>query len=448
MPILIAWVAATMLRPQLSPDQLDAWLIKDSKGQSCASCHSPDGIELTGFSKADISRRIARHQTGTTAASVLAVLSGRLDSKSDGLERRPLQPGAVLLPGSNPQRRDEQFLIELSKRYPALFKPIKTLAAAQAMQAAILAIDLPSLPIGIQMDRLSEDQAHGLDHASIADWFPDVPVFDTDEIRDEARAYIANPSEDTLRALDQKVVSIAKTRDPFTTLALDKYRSLLVLQHEMRTGHQVRDFPTGNPFWQVAEFGRVYHESDYKTLGVPEDIAQAKRMDTTLHDQMKQIRLPWYWLGWTRDPSLTKSGPMRETIRADYFCKYLEEDGPYMGHELFMLTRKLAEQNRSPIVVGEPWEIQYSFFLANTPLIQREPKIAQAQSLFRDLAVNSFKMSLLLLEKDLQTRKRTIRPVPQASQIKFLSQYLKDIGKPEDVLVNRVLVALKATPTH
>lgn len=420
------------------------WFAKDSKGQSCASCHSADGIEVRLFSEADIVRRTARHHTGATAEAIRAMVSKGTNSQAkNGREFRPMQPGGVVLAGANAAARDAAFLNLLVQRYPGLLKPVDSYLKALEFQRQVLAINLHDLPIGIQFNRLSEDSARGNDHASIANWFADIPTFDSDQIQPAAEGYLANPTEANLKALDAKVAALAKPKDQFAQLSLAKFRCLNVLQHEIRTRTRSSFLPEGNPFWQVAEVGRLFAESDWHTLGVPDEIAKAKQMDQTFGNQMKQLRLPWFWLGWIRDPSLTHSGLMRETLRADYFCQYLEQDGPYMSHELFMLTRKLAEQNRSPLLPDAPWEIQYSFFLANRPLIEREPKDGSVQNRFRQLARNSFMMSLYLLDHDIETRGKSIRPIPQMSQVKFLSQYLDSIGMPAKTLVDRVNNRLK-----
>ena len=449
MPAFISAVAAIILRPQnANITGLDAWFVQDVRGQSCASCHSPDGIELASFPDGDITRRISRHHQGATAEAIRRLIESRPHGNGSGLDIRPMQPKGLVLTGSNPIERDGAFLDNLEKYFPTLFKTIKNLKDAEAFEKAILDIDVRQLPVGIEMNRLSEDGAHGLEHASIANWFPDVAAFDSSLVRSEAEAYLKNPTTESLRQLDQKVVKVAKVNDAFSILSLQKYRALLVYQHELRTGQKVEVVPEGNPFWQVAEFGRVYAETDALSIHAPVEIANAKNMSMSLHDQMKQIRLPWYWLGWTRDPSVTKRLEMKETLRAEYFCRFLEADGPYMGHEAFMLTRKLAEQKRNPFRPNFPWEIQYSRFLLNTPLIQREPVDRNAKKLFRQFVTNSFKMSLLLLEKDLKEKKKSIRPIPQANQIKFLSQYLTDIKDPQTELVERVKKLLASTPEH
>lgn len=439
MTLTSALVVALLTRPHQSRSNLDAWFTKDVKGQSCASCHSVDGIELRSFLDVDIRRRTARHHQGEVANTIRNLIESHPKVTGEtGINLRPLQPGGKCLPGKTPAIRDNAFLLSLRSGYPSLFTPIQNLKDALVFQKAILDIDLNKVPIGIEMNRLSADGAHGSEYQTIANWIPDVTSFDSDLLRPELEAYYLQPTEEKLKQIDNKLLEIAKPSDGMTELALAKYRSLLLYQHELRTKKRTKFLPKNNPFWQVAEFARLYAESDPQLVRVPAEVVAAKKMSTTFRGQLKQLRLPWFWLGWIRDPSLTKSSQSKETVRAEYFTRFLEEDGPYMGHEAFMLSRKLAEQIRNPNYKGIPFEIQYSFFLTNTPLIEREPQDLKAKLLFRQLTANSFKMSLYLLESDLKKSNKAIRKVPQASQMKFIRQYLSDIKVPQKELIDRV----------
>jgi hypothetical protein len=432
-------LVAIFARPQQIQPNLDAWFKKDTKGQSCASCHSVDGIELRSFLDQDIRRRTARHHQGEVANVIRTQIGSHPKVSGEvGINLRPLQPAGRALPGKTPTIRDNAFLVSLKSKHPTLFSPIQNLKDALTFQRTILKIDLKQVPIGIEMNRLSSDGEHGSEYQTIANWFPDVASFDSDILRPELEAYYKNPTDELLSQIDNKLLSISKPIDGITELALAKYRSLMVYQHELRTKKTSQFLPKNNPFWQVADFARLYAESDPQLVRVPEDIAIAKNMTSTFRNQLKQLRLPWFWLGWIRDPSLTKSSQSKETVRAEYFSRFLEEDGPYIGHEAFMLSRKLAEQTRNPHYKGIPFEIQYSFFLTNTPLIEREPKDPKSKALFRQLTANSFKMSLYLLERDLKKNSKAIRKVPQASQMKFIRQYFSDIKKSQDELIDRV----------
>ncbi|MEI8281510.1 MAG: hypothetical protein WCG75_03800 [Armatimonadota bacterium] len=445
---MTSWlVALAAAGSQGRNSSLDAWFLKDAKGQSCASCHSVDGIELRGFSEADLSRRMARHHPSDVAVKIRAILAVDGSSKS-GLETRPLQPGGTVLAGATPIDRDNAFLGQLRTKFANLFRPVQTLADALAFQRAILTIDLSKLPIGIPLNRLSEDGFHGENHRSIANWFPDVVTFDSDQLRPELEKYRADPSDFNLAEVDKKLMAIATVNFPFAELSLAKYRCLMVYQHELRTGRTPGFLLMGNPFWLVGEFGRTYPDADPIAVRIPEEIATAKAMPQSYKDQLKELRLPWFWLGWIFDPSLTKTSQSKETVRGDYFCRSLEEDGPYIGHEIFMLSRKLAEQTRNPLYAKIPFEIQYSFFLTNTPLIEREPKDATAKEIFRQLTANSFRMSLFLLRDDLTRTNRALHAVPQANQIQYMRKYLEAIGSPEAGLIDSTLKLLKSAKVN
>ena len=314
--LLASSLVVVLLRPQVDRPNLDAWFHKDSKGQSCASCHSADGIELRSFADMDIRRRTSRHHTGETATGVLSLLASHPKVETgNGIDIRPMQPGGKVLAGKTTAERDRSFLINLQLLHPALFVPVRTHDQALAFQKEVLSIDVRQLPIGIELNRISEDGFHGPGHQSIADWLPDVPTFDSDLLRPELEAYRTNPTEKNLELIDNKLATIVKANDAFSGLSLAKYRALLVYQHELRTKSLTGFLPKENPFWQIGEFGRFYAEADPITVNAPADIISAKNLTSTFKAQLKQLRLPWFWLGWTRDPSLTKSGRDKPTDR-------------------------------------------------------------------------------------------------------------------------------------
>jgi|GEM_PF-2248684 len=438
--VALAGVFLTAPDPQL----LAAWRTPDSKGAACASCHSPDGIELSafGFDREDLLRRASRHLDADRQKLVLElILSGRakLGPTADPMKVRPMQPGGSVLPGASAPERDAVFVAQLERLVPLLSGDrVRSLSDARKVAAQVLAVDLKSLPVGIEMNRLSEDGFHGEEHASLASWIPDVPMPTTPEVVAAQQRYLDAPSESSLRDLDALVCKEFKPTSAIQTLALAKYRSLLVLQHRLRTPTVTgNDMPDGNPFWQIAEVGRQYGESGASQLALPGDVAQAKTAGPKIGDQMKALRLPWYWLGWIADPSLQRSGSLKETKRADYFSMTLMHDGPYPGHAAFMLLRKLLQQAE-----GRPFEIQFSFFVLERPLIEREPSDLAARAKFRRLAGNAFRTCLWLLADDLERRKQTIFPESQALQIRTLETYLKAIGEPEEKLTERTLKLL------
>mgnify|MGYP001102033955 FL=1 len=218
--------------------ELTAWRTPDSKGAACASCHSPDGIELSayGFGSTDIVRRASAHLNESNRALVLKqVLGGRKALPKQSVltpEDRPMQPGGVVLPGNSPEERDVALLMELRELVPALFnKPIQTASEAKVAASKILSLDLRSVRVGIIMNRLSEDGFHGPEHASLANWIPDVAIPISPVFIAAQEAYLDCPTPATLALLDEAARRAFTPKSPIESLSLAKYRCLLVMQH-------------------------------------------------------------------------------------------------------------------------------------------------------------------------------------------------------------------------
>src|SRR5262249_17874026 len=153
---------------------------------------------------------------------------------------------------------------------------------------------------------------------------------------------LASPSRENLLALD-RIVSRVPPRSAFEQLATAKYRSLLLLQDSIRQhgakGAELSSINlvgSGNPFWEVAEVAHHTSQGDSRMLSIPDSVLTKKQIP--LGEQMRELRLPWYWTGWTLDPSLLhmESGLSRTTVRGDYFTHFLWTDGPYPIHMTFM----------------------------------------------------------------------------------------------------------------
>lgn len=438
---------ATLPRQAADPG-LSAWRTPDKFGHSCASCHSPDGIELAryGFSREDLVRRAAVHLSGEQQAEVVQFILRQRSTlqipAADPMTARPMQPGGHVLLGDSAEARDGAFVASLAQRAPLLSgKRINSLAGAKAIRNEVLALDLSQLPVGIEMNRLSEDGFHGNEHASLAHWIPDVPVVTTEAELAAEDSYLQHPTDAAYAALDQLVAESAPKSTPIQALAVAKFRSLLSLQHQLRTAAQPPQ-TSDNPFWQVAEVARTSEMFNGSQFGLQPDLNAAKSSGPAYPEQMRQMRLPWYWLGWIHDPALTHSGGRGETRRADYFTQTLQRDGPYPAHSVFMLLRKLCEQQRTPST--RPFEIQFSLLLLNTPLVAQEPKDAVMRVGFRRLAGNAFRTVLYLLRESLQTTGMVKLRESQMLQVRQIDAYLNAIGEPERKLVDETTKLMNA----
>lgn len=446
---MIAWVLA-FSPPRLPDPGLLAWRTPDSRGRACSSCHSPDGIELASyaFGESDVVRRAAAHLPKPLKDRILEfILTQRKalpKQPLDPMVDRPLQPGGSPLRGETATERDIEFLRSIPRCVPALADgKIDSLAKANKACEQIVALDLSQVQIGIPLNRLSEDGFHGSEHASLANWIPDVAVASSTETLAAQSAYLARPTQESLAAIDAAVLRTFHPRNAIETLALAKYRALLEMQHGLRqwatrTTPEPQSVRRDNPYWQIAEMGRTYAGADPQLFALPSDIATAKASGPSLSDQMRALRLPWYWLGWIRDPILAHSGGLRETMRADYFVQSLLRDGPYVVHAAFMLFRKLSQQAAS----GRPWEIQFSFLLLDRPLTAWEPVNRADQLLFRHVVGNILRAALWRLENDIAKRGSAIYPESQALQVRMIDRYLSAIGEPESQLVATILARI------
>lgn len=437
---------------------LIAWRKFDVRGQRCASCHSPDGIELSafGFSRQDLLRRASRHLPAADAEAVAEMLRRRV-GKFDPLTTRPLQPGGAVLPGETPSDRDFSFLRSLPKFTPTFaLGRVDSEATALRVRDELLRIDLKSLPVGIVFNRLSEDAFHGPDHRSVANWLPDVPVAVSDAA---SNRYLAEPTDANLRALDADVKKQA-TSGPGEALAIAKYRSLLILQHQLRTGRLVQLALPGklannqNPFWDVADFARTYAaETDVAALRLPPEVAVAKQGGLAFSEQLKALRLPWFWMGWTLDPALQTSGLSGETQRGDYFVRYLWQDGPYPAHLAFMISKKLVEQGYNPRLWNNPrfpqrYEISFSGFLLGDDLDNLKLQGEYGKQ-FSRLAANALRAGMFLSRRSVRDTGQAFHPEAQANQVRLAMAYLRRIDpQPSDLKLSQDLLSrlAKAKP--
>jgi hypothetical protein len=420
---VIALLAGIIQDPGSTPLGIATFRAFDRNGQACAGCHSPDGIELRQFSREAIRRRTARHFPDPEPIL-------RFIQPPAPAEPRPFQPARSFLSFATPVQRDAAFAKHLKSRLPILMgRRIDSLAKAESAVDEIRAIDLFTLPIGIPFNQLSEDIANGKPHATIADWLPDTPVSPGYAVQD---AYLASPTRENLVRLTTYPNQASGSAEILSRL---KYQSLMRYVHFLKTGQRILT-KGENPFWQIGEFGRLEDGHPIQDLGFPASVVRESGAT-----KMVDLRLPWYWLGWMFDPGLQNSGLLRETKRADYFVRSLQDDGPYPAHTVFMLTRKLAEQGTNPDHWVAPYpqqfEIQYSFWL-----LRRRPGQLTAEA--KTLEANSFRISLWILERDIARTGQVIRPESQLTQVKLIREELARIGQPEPALCDRVTRAIQA----
>lgn len=423
---------------------LALWRKPDKLGRACASCHSPDGIELAayGYDEATIRRRATPHLGPDSARQLgryIVELRRRAGFRAplDPMKARPMQPGASVLPGGTPEALDRAFALSLNRVTPRLVGArIGTLAEAKRALSEVLRLDPSRLRVGIQMNRLSEDKFHGDEHASLAHWIPDLaPLPYTGEFQQAQDRYLSTPSDEHLHELET-CYSRAWTRElaPAQAIALEKARCLLLLQHRLRTGRMVvtmRQIPDPNqappnPFWEIGDLARIYTNLQAGGLALPPDVAANKRGGPSLSSQLRDMRLPWLWLGWIADPGLQRTSFERRTRYADWFTELLLEDGPYPAHAALMLVKRMAtaafDKSAWGSVEPQHVDINFSWLLRGDNWRLYTPKDRRhREALYRFLA-NAFRMFALLQADEIRRTGVTYLRDPVLQQIRSMRE--------------------------
>ena len=403
-------------------------------GASCASCHAPDGYDLAyfDFDDATLRRRVEPHLSAEHADRIVALVHALRQrdriTPRDHRTDRPLQPGGAVLPGATVAERDLAF--GRQPRVQALFpRPVLSPNEARAARDRWLAVDVRTLPIGLALNRWSEDPHEG--DASIADWLPDLARLPVDEgaraqLHALHDAYLADPTDARLfEVLDgtERLTSSGFSGNGEALMA-DKYGSVLVAQHlfrrQARTGSLWEGRPSSawlparmtrdagpNPVWMVGDFARVHKAGD---IDLPDGVVA--RVGGGFDDEMRRVKVAWFYAGWQFDQGLQRTHGSNSTKSAEYFTDFLRKDfvadktpggtpdaSGYSVHAAFVVTKKLVVQNHDPVLGGarDRYSLTYSNFHGYGWDVSKEPSDAERRRVYRALAADSYRTSLYLL---------------------------------------------------
>lgn len=418
---------------------LEAWrkpgAIQD--GAACANCHAPDALDLAyfAFSNNTIKRRAEPHTTQFSSQ-----LSGEDFKKiqklvealrikyninpKDPMQFRPLQPGGEVLPGNTAAERDLAFGQQLkSMGFSFANEPVLSLEDAKKQRDEWLQLNPRNLKIGIPFNRWSEDPFHGKDHATMADWLPDLPRVPREGRAREwyaiQDAYLANPTDENFWEMYDNLYSYTRAiYDGNSEYFFHrKYRSVLMAQHmfrkEVMNQDQFSDRPTlawfptrrdkdiDNPIWDI---GLTAHglrsgpdsEDDFE---MPPAIFLRSKPSGTIKEQMDAIRVPWFYAGWLFDQGLQHSGGGDATTQARYFTLHMHIDDGYPIHNAFAITRKLIVENFDQEIhdPSKPLNANYENF--SNRAHYEEPDNPEAKEIYRLITENSFRMMTLFIQE-------------------------------------------------
>ena len=425
---------------------------------ACATCHSPDGIEIAAydFKDADIKRRALPHlnvQDADILVDYIHALRQKLGFRKlrDPMKDRPLQPGGDVLPGATAEARDHAFGVELSRQLPKLFTgPTTSYEEARAAEAELLNLDLSQLKIGIPLSRLSEDIVHGPDHASVDEWLPEVPPLIPDvnqkEWYEAEDAYLQNPRIEALHQLLVRHAQLVNTSRelPFPVISAKKFRALLVWQDRLRNHmeadqtHLSEDIKTPggfNTLWAIGDASRLIVNQIAPSIGMDAELQSKKIAAIPLNNQLHQLRLSWLWTGWLSDQGLFKTSRNDATRLGIWLSQSLIEDGPYFIHNVFANARRQAVVSNDVESWGDTLDKRRRIwdFASIRPSYQLEGKLKTDPAyghLYLTFLTNCYWMNLWLLKHDIEARGVVWIKISTKSNVHELLRFIR-VNKPE-----------------
>ncbi len=338
---------------------LALWRKADAKGAACASCHTPDAIDLAviGYGDDAILRRALLHLSVEDSLGVVELVHVQrarfgISAPCDPAQFRPFQPGGAPLPGETVDDQELSFAEHLrSLNLLIMTGRVDSLAQAIVARDQLLGIDLRKLRIGIPLARWTEDGFNGPEHNTINDWIPELPRIANSgqeaTLRQLEDAYISEPTTANLLALMDQLEELthdggfaASFNDQYgygdnwlTGAMLTKKLNALLGQHFMRMAVLKQPgwlelgpvpFPERgdhfNPFFGLAQSSLgapcandpVCGEK-YITQFPPEILEEAPPIPENRPDQysslfISQVTHPWFTLGQLFDQGLVLSG--------------------------------------------------------------------------------------------------------------------------------------------
>jgi len=460
---------------------LKAWRTPGAvDGNACVFCHGPDPIDLAfiGYTDSQIYRRSFSHTDQATADAVIDMVHAlraqyRITAPPNPLTYRPFQPGGDVLPGNSSLARDQAFGQELKDMGLTLMgPPINSVADAQKAWKELTGINLRQLKVGIPLNKYTEDifnndgvvppcpDLHQCDdHGTIADWITDAPVLTTataPALFAAQDTYLASPTLENLATILRVAPrdNASWFKNKFLSVQIANYlfrqqaMGMPLLDSLPNLAPYSAPFPVDsqgvllNAIWMVGANERDFVHNDGPTLtvgngkfNVPPDTIAGLAVNNA-SDQLHRIIVPWFWLGFSFDPSTLN-------VQADYVAEGDEyftqetflDNGSYPIHAAFIVSKRSvsvmgygnAPLPRSPNVfpfshpdLGRfpvtPLVMRSGYFPELTNFAEQKnfnvinnyqtaymPSDAGHKTLYQTYAANMYRMFLWQLVSELQT---------------------------------------------
>ena len=315
-----------------------------------------------------------------------AVLPGATPIERDLSFARSLEP---LLPTLFGARIDS-----LEKAKQARTELLDLISGDNAGGANSSRLNLRSLPTGIQYPLWSADLAQGESEGTLNDWLADIALDAKPEFKAQWHAlqdtYLSDPSDQNFWKMYAAVPTMTVIK-PFETCttgginpslacgAVDdfvrhKLRSAMIGQHLMRTQHASRagfvqgalafsyldsasysaktEFLGGNDLWEIGDRARVMLDenqsagslrSSLEALGLPKFVRESVSATDSVSAEQQRLRLTWFWIGFTFDPSFARISGSNSTKVGEYMVSSLIDENMGLHNAFSQHVRLIAK---------------------------------------------------------------------------------------------------------
>jgi hypothetical protein len=455
--------------------------IPNGKG-SCSGCHGADFFDLAriGTTDANLVRRAkidgaTDEEAQTLLAGIKALRAKHSMPATDPLTFRPFQPGGEMLSGARPIDRDISFGRTLPAQLPVTMTPradgkpsVNSLATAKLAFNELMAIDLRSMKIGLPYPRWSSDIFNGADHGTLNDWVADLA---REPANADQRAlwhsvqdqYLRNPTDANFWSMFAAVEKYTKDFSPLNANGTSsgandfmrhKFKSALFGQHLMRVQLAGRtgflqgkmafgylesgplrnlftsmQFLPGSDMWEVGDNARTTLGPQVTSdsapardrliaLNMPSFVVNSVRDDIAWDKAEEELRLAWFWIGFTLEPSLKRLNGSNSTSVGEYMHASLLGSRHFI-HDAFSQAYRMGAQGS--LAAANPGSTaafapSYGYFMAygaeilnwnedrRTGEVYEQAVKDEQAALWSQFVANNFRMNMYLYKEALQNR--------------------------------------------
>jgi hypothetical protein len=194
----------------------------------------------------------------------------------------------------------------------------------------------------------------------------------------------------------------------------------------LRNLFKFMEFLPGADMWEVGDTTRsvlgqqISNDADtaknrLRVLGFPQFVVDSQRADINWLDAEDELRLPWFWIGFTIEPTLKRINGSNSTKVGEYMHETLKNTRMFI-HDAFSQAYRIGAQGTLASTPGQSivYAPDYGYFMAYGAEIvnwNEDPRIGavyeqsvkdEQVAMWHQFIANNFRMNMYLYREALQ----------------------------------------------